>query len=116
MDERACRDAESGTATFNDGGNGSTGGIIDTPTAVGGWPEYSAATENEANDKTDTDGDGMPDWFEERFGLDPASASDASAKTLDKLGRYPNLEMYLHWLVRDVMASGTEGGSYDALD
>ena len=116
VDERACRDAESGTATVNDGGNGSTGGIIDTPTAVGGRPEYSAATENEANDKTDTDGDGMPDWFEERFGLDPASASDASAKTLDKLGRYPNLEMYLHWLVRDVMASGTEGGSYDALD
>ena len=131
VDARIASEARDGTATYMDGTTAesrrkidsgevdasySEGGMIDSQSVVGGWPEYSADTGNEANDKTDSDGDGMPDWFEVRFGLDPDSASDASGMTLDRHGRYSNLEMYLHWLVRDVMASGTEGGSYAALD
>ena len=131
VDARIASEARDGTATYMDGTTAesrrkidsgvvdasySEGGMIDSQSVVGGWPDYSADTGNEANDKTDSDGDGMPDWFEERFGLDPDSASDASGMTLDRHGRYSNLEMYLHWLVRDVMASGTEGGSYAALD
>ena len=115
VDERACLDAQTGTASCTDGGNGSGDGIIDTPKAVGGWPEYSAATENEANDKTDTDGDGIPDWFEEKFGLDTES-DDSKAMTIDTKGRYTNIEMYLHYLVRDIVASQAGNGIYTALD
>ncbi len=115
VDDRACRDAQSGTASYPDGGNGSEGGIVDTPSEVGGWPEYSADTENEANDKTDTDGDGIPDWFEEKFGLDTES-DDSKAMTVDVKGRYTNIEMYLHYLVRDIVASQAGNGIYTALD
>ena len=115
VDKRACLDAQTGTASCPVGGNGSGDGIIDTPTAVGGWPEYSAATENEANDKTDTDGDGIPDWFEEKFGLDTES-DDSKAMTIDTKGRYTNIEMYLHYLVRDIVASQAGNGIYTALD
>ncbi len=115
VDDRACLDAQSGTASCPDGGNGSEGGIIDTPSAVGGWPEYSADTENESNDKTDTDGDGIPDWFEEKFGLDTES-DDSKAMTIDIKGRYTNIEMYLHYLVRDIVASQAGNGIYTALD
>ena len=114
VDERACSDAESGTATYPDGGNGSEGGIIDTPSAVGGWPDYTATTE-ELDAVTDTDGDGMPDWFETQFGLDPQDPGDGAAVSLDKYGRYDNLEMYLHYLVRGITASQTEGGKYTSL-
>lgn len=115
VDDRACLDAQSGTASYPDGGNGSEGGIVDTPSAVGGWPEYLADTENEANDKTDTDGDGIPDWFEEKFGLDTES-DDSKAMTVDVKGRYTNIEMYHHYLVRDIVASQAGNGIYTALD
>lgn len=116
VDKRACADAQSGTASVTDGGNGSTGGIIDTPSAAGGWPSYSATTENEANDKTDSDSDGIPDWFEDRFGLNSKDSSDAASKTIDIHGRYTNFEMYLHYLVRNIVASQTSGGTYTSLD
>ena len=114
VDERACRDAKSGTPTFNDGGNGSTGGLIDTQDAVGGWPELKA-TETELASCKDSDGDGMPDWFEEQFGLDKTQDLDGAAKTLDKKGRYSNLEMYLHYLVKDIVAKQTLDSEYLSL-
>ena len=52
----------------------------------------------------DTDGDGIPDAVEEAWGLDKANAADGAALSIDKYGRYTNLEMYLHYLVRDVIA------------
>ena len=114
VDERAVSDARSGKATFNDGGNGSTGGIIDTPSAVGGWPEYSA-TSDELEAVKDSDGDGMPDWFETMFGLDPSDASDGNSMTLDTEARYTNLEMYLHYLVRDIVAGQNASATYTLL-
>ena len=88
-----------------------TGKIINTPVDVGGWPSY-AATDEELARTTDTDGDGIPDWFEEKAGLDKSNASDGAAKSLDKNNRYTNLEMYLHYLVKDVVAAQNAGGSY----
>ena len=115
VDERACSDAKNGTATYKDGGNGSKDGIIDTQTAVGGWPVYTATSEEMAAVK-DTDGDGMPDWFEKEFGLDASKASDSADKTLDSYGRYTNLEMYLHYLVRDITALQNKDGEYIKLN
>ena len=103
-----------GTATFMDGGNGSKNGLVDTQSAVGGWPTYKATSEELALIQ-DTDGDGMPDWFEEMFSLDPSKASDGNAKTLDQHGRYTNLEMYMHYLVRDIVAEQNAGGSYSEI-
>ena len=90
-----------------------TGKIIDTPVDVGGWPNYQASSEQLARLK-DTDGDGMPDWFEEQFGLN-RDKDDAGVIWLDKNGRYTNLEMYLHYLVKDIVAGGNNGGTYTKL-
>jgi pectate lyase len=114
VDERACNDAKNGTATFKEGGNGSKNGIIDTQTAVGGWPSYNAGAEEQAAIK-DTDGDGMPDLFEDKFGLDRSKASDGNEKTLDSYGRYTNLEMYLHYLVKDITEAQNGRGAYGTI-
>ena len=115
VDKRACDDAKNGKATYTDGGNGSKNGLIDTQTAVGGWPTYKADADQIARVE-DTDGDGMPDWFETQFGLNASSAADGKAKTLDTHGRYTNLEMYLHYLVRDITAAQNAGGEYVSLN
>lgn len=124
VDTRVASEAQSGTATYTSGttsasaaaGSDSKGGMIDSQSIVGGWPELKATDEQIAEQSADTDGDGMPDWFETMFGLDPSSASDAASFGLDKLGRYSNLEMYLHYLVRDIMSSEIRGGNYVSLD
>ena len=116
VDKRAETDARSGTATFPDGGNGSTGGIIDSQSAVGGWPELTATDEEKRRAATDSDGDGIPDYYETLLGLDPNDASDADATTLDPQGIYPNIEVYFHFLVREISAAQTVGGNYTALE
>ena len=115
VDERACTDARNGTATYKDGGNGSKNGIIDTQSAVGGWPVYNATSEEAAKVK-DSDADGMPDWFEKQFALDSSDPSDAVTKTLDSYGRYTNLEMYLHYLVREITVLQNNNGEYIKLN
>lgn len=96
VDARIVNEVKTGTAP-----NG-TRGIIDSQANAGGWPEYKATT-GEIAQVVDTDGDGMPDWFEDQFGLKKNDASDGAAKWLDKHNRYTNLEMYLHYLVKDIV-------------
>ena len=115
VDKRAVDDARSGKATITDGGNGSTDGIIDTQSAVGGWPELTATEEEIARASTDSDGDGIPDYYEELFGLNKNSAADGRTKTLDPKGLYTNLEVYLHYLVRDITAAQVKNGTYTEL-
>jgi pectate lyase len=64
-------------------------GIIDTPADVGGWPEYKADKPD-----LDSDGDGIPDWWEKKYGLNPNDPTDA-LKDLTGDG-YTNLEKYLY--------------------
>ncbi|MCC9168502.1 pectate lyase family protein [Pontibacter harenae] len=67
-------------------------GIIDSQEDVGGWPELKSAPAPE-----DKDQDGMPDEWERQHKLNPSSADDATAYTLDK--QYTNIEVYLNGLV-----------------
>jgi hypothetical protein len=113
VDTRIARETKNGNYTYT-GSNGSTNGFIDTQADVGGWPAY-AATDDEVAKVKDTDGDGIPDAVEDAFGLDKASAADGAAKTLDKSGRYTNLEMYLHYLVKDIVTAQNQGGNYQQL-
>ena len=66
------------------------GKIIDTPNQVGGYPNYPAATAEK-----DSDGDGMPDVWEDARGLDKAKAN-ANGRDLDL--HYDNIEVYVNSL------------------
>lgn len=90
-----------------------TGRIINTPAEVGGWPEYTFSQDDE--NIRDSDSDGIPDWFEDQFGLDKTKGSDASKIWLDKNGRYTNLEMYLHYIVKDIVKAQNGNGTYTKL-
>ena len=121
IDTRIAKEAKDGTSTYKGSNTSaqdpSTKGLIDTQTDVNdgtwvnGWPVYSA-TEEQISRQRDTDSDGMPDWFEDQFGLGKTDKTDGAQVTLDKFGRYTNLEMYLHYLVKDIVTAQTAGGSY----
>lgn len=65
------------------------GGLINSPSEVGGWPELRSVAP-----PTDADRDGMPDAWEQKHGLDQSDAKDAAQ---DKDGDgYTNLEEYLN--------------------
>jgi hypothetical protein len=81
---------------------------------VGGWPTLSA-TNSEISAVADSDGDGIPDGWEREFGLNASNAGDGKGYSLDSEGRYTNLEVYLHYLVREVIAQQTNGGVYKKL-
>lgn len=100
---------------YKNGSNGSKNGIIDLPDDVGGYPVLSATDEELKRATTDTDKDNIPDYYEEKLGLNPAKA-DATTKTLDPQGLYTNFEIYLHYLVQDVTAAQTVGGNYTKLE
>ena len=108
VDTRIGNDIKNGTGRIiND--------ISDVKTAYGSaWPAYNA-TEEQKNAVRDSDADGMPDWFEEQFGLKKSDASDGAQILLDKNGRYTNLEMYLHYLVRELLAAQNSEGEYKEL-
>ena len=90
-DQRIADETRKGTYTY-EGSHGSTLGMIDQPSDVGGWPVYKSE-----KPQADTDGDGIPDSWEKRHGLNPADASDGAKYVLST--DYTNLEVYLNSLV-----------------
>ena len=86
-------------------------GLIDTPDDKGGYPTLTA-TQEEIDRIKDTDGDGIPDYYEDLFGLDSDNKADGNEKTLDPQGLYTNLEIYLHYLVKDITKAQTATGTY----
>jgi hypothetical protein len=58
------------------------------------WPDYRTGEV-----PLDSDHDGIPDWWEKKFGLNPNDPADANQRR-DGTG-YTNLEVYLGWLVGD---------------
>ncbi len=89
VDERIINETKTGTAI----GKGVYGkpGIIDNALQVGGWPQYKTTTA-----PVDTDGDGMPDDWEKKNGLNNSDASDRNKIDADG---YTMLEKYLNELV-----------------
>lgn len=79
-------------------------GFIDTPydaspaPGVSPWPILSAG-DTPIERFIDTDGDGMPDYWELSRGLDPTDPSDGPASTLSPATGYTNLEIYLNSLI-----------------
>jgi pectate lyase len=68
------------------------GHIINSQAEVGGWPDLQSAPAPH-----DSDGDGMPDAWEQQHGLNPADAADGP-RDRDEDG-YTNVEEYLNGLV-----------------
>ncbi len=92
-DRRVVREARRGRfrpygASFDGGGNG----IIDSQEEVGGWPALRPGKA-----ASDSDGDGIPDRWERRHGLDPRDPADGRACTIDK--EYTNIEIYLETIL-----------------
>lgn len=107
VDSRVAKEAENGSYTYK-GSNGSSNGLIDTQSDVGGWPILKTYDK-----QTDTDNDGMPDAWETANGLNPNDASDASSYSLDKKKWYTNIEVYANSLVeeniKDMTAFAVDG-------
>ncbi len=78
-----------------------TYGIINTPSDVGGYPELTGTKSK------DTDGDGMPNEWEDKNGLDKLDPADGTAFALSG---YTNLEEYANALANK---SYTRDPSYD---
>jgi hypothetical protein len=66
-------------------------GLIDSQVEVGGLPALKSLPA-----PIDTDGDGLPDVWEKKHGLNPNDAADGAAYTLND--EYTNLEIYLEEL------------------
>lgn len=64
------------------------------PGDAGGWPSLASA-----RPPPDGDGDGMPDAWEVRKGLDPHDSEDRNRHALD--AAYTNLETYVNELAGD---------------
>jgi hypothetical protein len=83
VDERIIREVRTGEVTYKEGK-----GIITDIAQVGGYPEYTGVP------YSDRDGDGMPDAWEEQYGMNPDDSSDASAD-LNGDG-YTNIEEFIN--------------------
>jgi hypothetical protein len=91
-DKRVIAETRAGTTTYK-GSKSGLPGLPDSQADVGGWEDYPVV---HRPDNWDTDGDGMPNSWEVKRGLDPNDSIDG---TLDPDGDgYTNLEDYLSWL------------------
>lgn len=92
-DKRILAEVRSGKVNFK-GSKTGLPGLPDSQDDVGGWDNYP---EVHRDADWDTDGDGIPDAWENAHGLNPADPADGG-KDLNGDG-YTNLEKYLNSLV-----------------
>lgn len=81
-----------GTALGGETYNGGNKGIIDSQDAVGGWPVLKQGLYPK-----DSDGDGIPDYWETIYGLDLHNQNDGNNYNIDS--EYTNIEVYINSLV-----------------
>ena len=108
VDARYVSETTNGTATYTGSVTGKKG-IIDVVADVNGYTEENFGT-GAWPEGYDTDGDGIPDEWENRWGLDPNDATDAKKFTMDPNDYYTNLEMYANSLVENIMKDGLADG------
>ncbi|HLW10771.1 MAG TPA: hypothetical protein VKX35_10245 [Fermentimonas sp.] len=94
VDERIVKEVRNGTYTYT-GSGGSTNGIIDSQEDVGGWPILESLPA-----PIDSSGDGMPDDWKIKNGLDPDKKQAAGR---DLSTGYDNIEVYINSLVQHIM-------------
>jgi hypothetical protein len=92
VDRRVVMETRSGMETIGETFSGGGKGIIDSPSATGGWPRL-----NSQPAPVDSDNDGMPDAWEDAHHLDRDDSSDNVLYSV--LKDYTNLEVYLNGLV-----------------
>ena len=113
-DTRIITDVRNRAASTNVIGN--KRGHINTPydtkpaNAPAGWSPWLPDLAVTA--PVDTDGDGMPDTWEDTNGLDKNNSDDG--KTRDEEG-YTNLEVYLNSLVEEIVEKQNEEGEVSAI-
>ncbi|MCR5297740.1 MAG: pectate lyase [Paludibacteraceae bacterium] len=73
------------------------GKIIDSQNDVGGWPELNTTTP-----PLDSDSDGIPDEWEDAYGLNKNDRTDGAKRTLDVAHLRSNLEIYCYDIVKDL--------------
>lgn len=105
VDARIVSETRNGTYTYS-GSNGSTNGLIDSQSDVGGWPAYSNSTTTLA----DSDKDGMPDEWEEaqlkENGWESYGIKLFRPNGYNLSSKYTNLEVYLNSLVVNTFPAG----------
>ena len=98
-----ANDVKNGTATYTGSGNGK--GFINSQDDMrpegassdwSAWPSLESLTPQK-----DSDGDGMPDEWETKYGLDPNDATDANRYNLDSRRYYTNIEVYCNSIVEE---------------
>lgn len=102
VDERYIDETRTGTALYK-GSVTKTAGLIDLVSDQGTYELESTSRPI----GFDSDGDGMPDDWEMANGLNPNSADDGNAYTLDREKKwYTNIEVYINSLVEDIIKAG----------
>ncbi len=94
-EKRLIQESRDGTFTKKGSRSGKKG-LIDKESDSEGWNGLGIISETRSAD-WDTDGDGIPDWFETAKGW---STSDLNNNHLDgaSTGWYTDLEIYLNWM------------------
>ena len=109
IDARIVEETKKGTATCYGSISADAKnypGLIDVPGdvkpegAASAWPDLSNGGVTPDQIK-DSDGDGIPDYWETKHKLNPNDPSDGIATSLDKTG-YTNLEVYMNSLIEDI--------------
>ena len=108
VDARYMEETATGTATYV-GSVTKKPGLIDVVADVNGYTEKTFPTGAHPAGY-DTDGDGIPNEWEIRYGLNPNSVADGKTYTLDTKKYYTNLEVYCNSLVEDIMKQGMADG------
>lgn len=99
IDRRVINEVRNHLAPMRASKGTSKAGLIDTPSDVGGYPQY---TYNASDVLADSDRDGMPDVWEDANGLNKNNASDRNTVNSDG---YTMLEVYLNSLITNSESS-----------